>query len=501
MRISSPLHKFEIEYIFKIENWGYFKPVIWYAYCPEIIKIGTVVQNYSVLKYKDQLPGEQTRLAAANFIRSGEWINPEMLRCYLLQKEASLTVNHRLGYISKPQFEVINLAIRELLYLFQIEEKQFQQVITEIFPVDALQGGAGTSLNQNMNEAIANLANFITYENSGGVGHIHPLDHVNLHQSTNDTFPSAFRAAALTLFKKLQTSFAALQKTLQEKEQEFSGIRKLGRTQLQDAVPVTLGLEFGAFAQAIGRDRWRFYNAEERLKAVNLGGTMVGTGAGAPLKYRQLVTIEFAALTGLPLAKAEDTFEATQNLDGIIEAHSILKTAACNLKKIANDLRLLSSGPNGGLGEIRLPERQAGSTIMPGKVNPVIPEHIIQIAEAIKAHDQIISNLASEGNLELNQYYPAIAHYFLKSQTWLTQVAEVFSQNCIYDIQPDRKRCAELLEQSYADAVTFIKDFGYERVTKVVKECLSSGQPFKEVFINETGISETEFQKYLKEKG
>lgn len=501
MRISSGLHKYEIETISKNENQRIFKLLFWYAYCPEITKSDTLMQNYSVLKYKDQLTGEQTRLAVTNFIRSGEQIHPEMLRNFLLQKKASLEVNHRLGFISEEDFQVIHLAIRELLSLFITDHNHSHQVICEIFPVDALQGGAGTSLNQNMNEVIANLSNFIIYENSGALGHIHPLDHINLHQSTNDTFPSAFRAAALTLFKKLQTSFAGLQNSLQDKEQEFSGIRKLGRTQLQDAVPVTLGLEFGAYAQAIGRDRWRFYNAEERLKSINLGGTMVGTGAGAPLKYRQFITIEFATLTGLPLSKAEDTFEATQNLDGIIESHAIIKTAACNLKKIANDLRLLSSGPNGGLGEIRLPERQAGSTIMPGKVNPVIPEHIIQIAESVKAHDQMISNLASEGNLELNQYYPAIAHYFLKSQTWLASAADIFSQNCIKDIKPDQQKCSELLEASYADAVSFITDFGYERVTKVVKECLLSGRSFKEVFINDTGISEEAFQIYLSDKG
>lgn len=459
------------------------------------------MQNYSVLKYKDQLPGAQTRLAVSNFIRSGEQVHHEMLRNYLLQKEASLNVNHRLGFIQEEHYKLMHLAIKELIYLFHSDDNRLKQVIGEVFPTDPLQGGAGTSLNQNMNEVIANLTNFISFENTGALGRIHSLDQVNLHQSTNDTFPSAFRASALTLFKKLQTSFAGLQKSLQDKEKEFSGISKLGRTQLQDAVPVTLGLEFGAYAQAIGRDRWRFYNAEERLKTVNLGGTMVGTGEGAPIKYRQLITIEFAELTGLPLAKAEDTFEATQNLDGIIEAHSIIKTAACNLKKIANDLRLLSSGPNGGLGEIHLPERQAGSTIMPGKVNPVIPEHIIQIAEVIKAHDQMISNLGSEGNLELNQYYPAIAHYFLKSQSWLTQAADIFTQNCIRDIQPDQKRCSEMLDRSSADAVLFIKDFGYERVTKIVKECLSSSQLFKQVFITETGISEEEFERYLKDKG
>ncbi|MBV6511600.1 MAG: Aspartate ammonia-lyase [Ignavibacteriaceae bacterium] len=460
-----------------------------------------IMQNYSVLKYKDQLAGQQTRLAVSNFISSGEKIHPEMLKNYLLQKEASLRVNHRLGYLTGQEDSAITLALKELLYLFKSPDEHHRQIIYEIFPVDPLQGGAGTSLNQNMNEVIANLANFIIFESTETLGHIHPLDHVNMHQSTNDTFPSVFRASALVLFRQMQESFAGLQKALQAKEAEFAGARKPGRTQLQDAAPVTLGMEFGAYAQAIGRDRWRFYNAEERLKSINLGGTMVGTGAGAPLKYRQLICIEFAALTGLPLAKAEDTFEATQNLDGIIEAHGIIKTAACNLKKIANDLRLLSSGPEGGLAEIHLPERQAGSTIMPGKVNPVIPEHVVQIAESIKAHDQMISNLASEGNLELNQYYPAIAHYFLKSQEWLARTADLFAINCINDIRADAARCRDMLDRTCAEAVCFIREFGYDRVSIIVKQSRSSHKTFKEIFLKETGISEAEYEKYISARG
>lgn len=278
---------------------------------------------------------------------------------------------------------------------------------------------------------------------------------------------------------------------------EFSSVLKLGRTQMQDAVPITLGQEFGAYAQAIARDRWRFYNIEERLRSVNLGGTAVGNSIAANKKYVLSVVNELRDITELPLAKAEDLFEATQNLDSIVEVHGIIKASATSLIKISNDLRLLSSGPDGGIGEIILPPKQAGSTIMPGKVNPVILENVIQICELVKGHDSIIANLVSAGNLELNQFMPMIAHLLLKSLTLLDDVVLNLKDKCILGIKANKERCKENLLRSSAIAATLIPVFGYDKIAEVVKKSSISKKAFIEILKEEIDIDDEKLKNIL----
>lgn len=332
------------------------------------------------------------------------------------------------------------------------------------FALDALQGGAGTSTNMNVNEVVANLASRI-YGDA-----VHPLDDVNRGQSTNDVYPTALRIAAIELLRKLSDACAKLQEALQEKENTFDEIKKLGRTELMDAVPVTLGAEFGAFAQAVGRDRWRLYKVEERLRQVNIGGTAVGTADNALRKYRFGVIEELRKITGFGLAAAEYPMDITQNNDVFVEVSGLLKALAVNLIKIANDLRLMNSGPYGGLGEIRLAPMQAGSTIMPGKVNPVIPEMVMQTAMKVIANDHAITLAAARGEFELNAFLPLIADALLESLSLLERAATLFRTKCIALLEPDRERCALWLESSYAFAAAYVPALGYDRVAAVIRE-------------------------------
>ncbi|MCW9096782.1 MAG: lyase family protein, partial [Ignavibacteriaceae bacterium] len=369
--------------------------------------------------------------------------------------------------------------------------------IYEKIIVDPYQGGAGTSLNLNINEVIANKALELAGSNFGDYDFIHPIDDVNLSQSTNDTYITALKIASIILLRKLTESFALLQGRLQEKEKEYGGIIKLGRTQLQDAVPISLGQEFGAYAQAIARDRWRLYNAEERLRSVNLGGTAIGNSISADRKYVLSVNNELKKITGLPIAKAEDLIDTTQNLDVFVEVHGLVKAGACSVIKICNDLRLLSSGPQGGIGEIILQPMQAGSSIMPGKVNPVIPESVIQICELVKGHDVVISNVASAGNLELNAFSPLLAHLFLKSMKMLSDSLTSLAEKCIVGIKANEKRCRENLVRSSAIAALLINEFGYDKIAELVKEATEKNEAFVEVIKRNNLLSQKEINELI----
>ncbi len=338
------------------------------------------------------------------------------------------------------------------------------------FPVDALQGGAGTSANMNVNEVIANLALTSCGKPAGEYDAIHPLDDVNRGQSTNDVYPTALRIAAIELLRQLSDACAKLQQALQQKENEFEDIPKLGRTELMDAVPVTLGSEFGAYAQAIARDRWRLYKVEERLRQVNIGGTAVGLSHVALRKYRFGVIEELRELTGYGLAVAEYPMDPTQNNDVFVEVSGLLKALAVNLMKIGNDLRLMNSGPHGGLGEIRLAPMQTGSSIMPGKVNPVIPEMVMQVAMKVMANDVAVTMAASHGEFELNAFLPLIADSLLESLSLLERTVTLFRTKCVELVEPNRQRCKELLDGSYAFATAYISILGYDAVSRIIKE-------------------------------
>jgi len=338
------------------------------------------------------------------------------------------------------------------------------------FPVDALQGGAGTSTNMNVNEVIANLALISCGHARGDYAYIHPLDDVNRGQSTNDVYPTALRIAAIGQLRRLSDACAKLQEALQQKENEFDDIRKLGRTELMDAVPVTLGSEFGAYAQAIARDRWRLYKVEERLRQVNIGGTAVGTATAAERKYRFGVIEKLRELTGYGLAAAEYPMDLTQNNDVFVEVSGLLKALAVSLMKISTDLRLMNSGPYSGFGEIRLAPMQAGSSIMPGKVNPVIPEMATQAAMRVMANDSAITMAAAHGEFELNAFVPLIADALLESLSLLEAAVNLLRTKCVELIEPDRERCAALLDGSYAVAASYIPVLGYDTVSRIIKE-------------------------------
>jgi len=356
-----------------------------------------------------------------------------------------------------------------------------------------LQGGAGTSTNMNVNEVLANRALQILGEPLGRYQRVSPLDDINRHQSTNDTFPTALRVAALWLLDVLEKELVALQEAFQEKEKAFASIVKVGRTEMQDAVLVTLGREMAAYAEAISRDRWRIYKCEERLRVVNLGGTAIGTGLGAPRAFIFQVVDALRDLTGLNVARAENLIEATQNADIFAEVSGILKACAVNLLKISSDLRLMSSGPEAGLGELVLPPRQAGSSIMPGKVNPVIPEAVSQASMLVVAHDTAITQACAAGSLELNPFLPLVAHSLLESLDLLTGAARILGRLCVQGLKADEKRCQAHVQASTAVVTALVSRLGYEVACAVVSKAQERACSIREVVISEGLLDEQEF--------
>lgn len=418
--------------------------------------------------------GIHTQRALENFPLSGQRVHSRLLQALALVKISAAQANMELGFLEQ----------RKALAIMEAGTEIVAGKLLDQFPVDALQGGAGTSTNMNMNEVLANRASELLGGEKGNYL-VDPLDEVNLHQSTNDVYPTALRIAAIQLLLPLSEAMAVLQDALQQKEEEFAGVIKPGRTQLQDAVPVTLGQEFSAYAQAISRDRWRLYKVEERLRQVNLGGTAVGTGLNAPREYIYLVIEKLRQHTGIGLARAENMMDITQNADVFVEVSGLLKAAAVNLCKIASDLRLLSSGPSCGLAEITLPERQAGSSIMPGKVNPVIAEAINQVAFQVMANDLAITLACQHGQLELNAFLPLVAHNLLGAIELLTKGALILARNCVQGIKTNEDRCRQLVEKSFVMAPALLPHLGYEKTAEVVKTARDTGIPLQEAALDQ----------------
>ena len=431
--------------------------------------------------------GIQTARAIANFPLSGYRLHTSFITAYAYVKKACALTNKDTGFLSAEKADAIVTACDEI-----IAGKWHDHII-----VDAFQGGAGTSANMNMNEVIANRAGELLGGTVGVYDKIHPLHDVNMHQSTNDTFPTALRVAVLFMLQDCEKSVSGLQESLQKKEQEFASIVKLGRTELQDAVPMTLGMEFGAWGEATARDRWRIFKSRERIKTVNLGGTAIGTGLGAPRDYIFKVVDRLKQLTGLTISRAENLVDATQNSDQFAEISGILKACASNLLKISNDLRLLSSGPHGGFAEISLPAMQAGSTIMPGKVNPVICEAVAQAALRVITNDQIIALAAGLGNLELNQNMPLICHTMLESLTLLTNASAMLDKKCVQGIVPNKSNCQSFVDRSSMTATVLVPILGYETVERFVKEAESTGRPVRDVILESGVISKEKLNELL----
>jgi aspartate ammonia-lyase len=431
--------------------------------------------------------GINTGRALDNFNIRSKPVNLALIKEVALIKKAAAMVNKKLKKLEENKAEAIVQASDEII----------NGNFNNEFTVSALQGGAGTSTNMNVNEVIANRALELLGEEKGNYSVIHPLNDVNMSQSTNDVYPTALRIAAIHMLRKLSVELSELQEELQKKEEEFSDVMRLGRTELMDALPMLVGQGFGAYAQAISRDRWRIYKVEERLRQINLGGTAIGTGFNASNKYIFMITDVIQQLTGLGLARAEFPMDITQNTDVFVEVSGLLKACSVNLLKISNDLRLLASGPRGGFAELMLPEMQAGSTIMPGKVNPVIPEFVAQVAMKVMANDYAITTASSSGQLELNAFLPLIAESLLESLELLTDSIAALKEKCIRGIKVNKESCRENLENSAALAAALIHHIGYDKASEIAKRVIKENKTVKKLLLEEGMLSEEEADRIL----
>ncbi len=434
---------------------------------------------------RDAYWGIHTCRARENFNISQYRINPVFIKSFALVKLACASSIKEFDIWEPRKADAITKACMDLS-----EGKLDSHII-----VDPVQGGAGTSLNMNVNEVIANRALGLYGKNKGEYGFIDPIEDINKFQSTNDVYPTALKIASIYLLRELEKEVTALQESFQAKEKEFADIVKIGRTQLMDAVLITLGKEFSAFAEAISRDRWRIYKCEERLRVVNIGGTAVGTGLTAPRKYIFSVIENLREITGIGLARAENLVENTQNLDVFAEASGILKAHAVNLIKISNDLRNMNSGPNAGFSEIFLPPVQVGSSVMPGKVNPVIPELAAQVGMKVLGNDSIINHCAAGGQFELNQNLPMIAFSFLETLELLINTNKTLRQKCIDGIKPDIKNLKEHVENSLATLTALLPELGYNKVAQIAKEIQKPGLSLKDYLIQNKYIDEDKFNR------
>jgi len=435
------------------------------------------------------LHGIHTERARENFPLAGRPVHPALTVSYGDVKLACALTNRALGVWREDpaKADAIERACREM----------GAGLLTAHVSVDSLQGGAGTSTNMNVNEVLANRALELLGEPRGRYARVSPLDDLNRHQSTNDTFPTALRLAAIRQLRVLEGRIVALQEAFQGLEQRFAHIVKVGRTEMQDAVLTTLGREMGAYAEAFNRDRWRISKCEERLRVVNLGGTAIGTGLAAPRAFIFRVVDALRELSGVGLARAENLVEATQNADVFVEVSGILKVCATSLLKVATDLRWLSSGPEAGLGEIRLPDRQAGSSIMPGKVNPVVPEAVSQAAMLVMGYDAVIAQACAAGSLELNPFLPLVATCLLESGDLLARAADILRRLCIEGIEADEARCRRHVEGSTAIATALLPALGYEAACGVVQLAKQSDRSIRQVVLAEGLLTAEQFDALI----
>jgi fumarate hydratase, class II len=424
-----------------------------------------------------ELWGDETRKAVANFTVSGEPIPAPVAHWLGRIKGAAARVNAELGLLDPDKAERIAAAA----------ERVASGELDDQFPIDVFQTGSGTSSNTNANEVIASLAG----------EDVHSNDDVNMGQSSNDVFPSAVHLAALDqLTYELLPALEQLANSLGRKSQEFDDVVKSGRTHLMDAVPMTLGQEFSGYATQVRQGADRIRATLERVGQIPLGGTAVGTGLNTHPEFAARVRARLADETSLRISPPADPFEAQAARDSLVEASGALKTVAVSLTKIANDLRLLGSGPRAGLGEIRLPELQKGSSIMPGKVNPVIPEVVTQVAAQVIGNDEAITVGGLQGHLELNVFVPMIARNLLDSIRLLTAASRMFAEKCVDGIEADRQACERYAELTLSAATALNPYIGYDRGTEIVKEAAASGRPLREV-AREAGVDEETLDKAL----
>ena len=435
----------------------------------------------------DAYYGVQSLRGAQNFRILDQKLNPYFIKNIARIKKAAAEVNFELGDLSREKRDAIMAASDDVI----------NGTLLDSFIVDAIQGGAGTSANMNANEVIANRAIELLGGKKGDYSIVHPNDDVNMAQSTNDVIPTAGKMTVVDLIAPLLCNMAKLRDAFAAKAKEFDGIIKMGRTQMQDAVPIRLGQEFAAYATVTARDIKRIAAAELEMHSINMGGSAIGTCVNVEPRYLEKIAPALSRVAGYPLEKADDLIEATQNLDGFACVSSALKTFAINLSKIANDLRLLSSGPRTGFGEINLPPKQNGSSIMPGKVNPVIPEVVNQVAFLVMGHDLTISTVIEAGQLELNAFEPVLFYQLFESITALTAAVDTFTVNCIEGITANKKKCRDNVEKSTGVVTVLVPFVGYQRAAEIAKEALRTGISVREIILRDGILTEDELANVL----
>ena len=415
-------------------------------------------------------------------------VYPHLVAALAAVKAAAARANAELGLLPPHIADAIDTACTEIR----------SGGLHDQFVVDVIQGGAGTSTNMNANEVIANRALELLGHAKGDYAHVHPNEHVNLSQSTNDAYPTAVNIATITAVRELAEAITGLQRAFAAKANAFAGVLKMGRTQLQDAVPMTLGQEFGTYAVMLGEDRLRLEEAVTLLHEINLGATAIGTGLNTPPGYAETACRHLAEITGLPLQTSPDLVEATQDCGAFVHLSGVLKRIAVKLSKICNDLRLLSSGPRAGLNEINLPPVQAGSSIMPGKINPVIPEVVNQVAFEVIGNDVTITMAAEAGQLQLNAFEPIILHSLGESITHLTAASRVLTERCVAGITANPDVTRGFVENSIGLVTALNPAIGYAAATEIAKEALATGRGVAELVLDRNLIPAERLDEMLR---
>ena len=433
--------------------------------------------------------GVHTARALENFPITGMPIAryPELIVALACVKLAAARANHRLGLLSADRTGAIVAACQEIK----------AGKLHDQFVVDVIQGGAGTSTNMNANEVIANRGLELLGHRRGDYAHLHPLEHVNLGQSTNDVYPTAVKVGLQFAVHRLQLAMTELVSAFAEKAVEFGGHLKMGRTQLQDAVPMTLGQEFGSYAVMVGEDADRLGEANLLISEINLGGTAIGTGLNTHPDYADVVCEELCATTELALVTASNLVEATQDVGAFVQLSGVLKRTAVKLSKICNDLRLLSSGPRAGFGEINLPPVQAGSSIMPGKVNPVIPEVVNQVAFEVVGNDIAITMAAEAGQLQLNAFEPIIAHSLFESLAHLTAACDTLRSRCVVGITANVEHMRSTVDRSIGLVTALNPYIGYEAATRLAADALRSDTDIASLVLDRGLLTASDLAKVL----
>ena len=431
--------------------------------------------------------GIQTLRAVENFPITGSRMNEELVRGFAIVKKAAAIANMEVKQLQSDMCKAIVQAADEII------QGQFH----DQFIVDPIQGGAGTSMNMNSNEVIANRALELMGKEKGDYVSCSPNNHVNRSQSTNDAFPTAIHISVLTLIDKLLITLKALQRAFDQKAEQFNSVIKMGRTHLQDAVPIRLGQSFEAYSRMLGRDIQRIERTKQHLYEVNMGATAVGTGLNADPRYIKRVVELLAQFSGYPLVHADHLVDATQNTDAYTEVSASLKVCMMNMSKVANDLRLLASGPRTGFGEIRLPSRQPGSSIMPGKVNPVMCEVVNQVAFQVIGNDHTICLASEAGQLELNVMEPVLVYNLLQSLSMMNNVFEVFRTHAVEGIEANEERCRAYVENSIGIITALSPHLGYEVSARIAREATESGKSVRELCLIYNVLTEEELDTIL----